>query len=262
MDWMLDKGFENDIRAVTGQTLQGAARRTLMSEAVRRLAGSFPRDPMRITVGSDDLTANSRVVQAIVSNTKDGSPPVRILSFALYKNEAMRVEGTVRRAGYAVGALHGDMVQSARMDTLQRSRDESTRPLVTADMAARRLDILDVGCVLNRSFPLTVESYVYRVGRTGAHSMHPATWCFGAGAAGAVLKEMCACARAARFRFTGHGGKGGRGITFFMGDNHERASQRGRALYTHDPHKHFGDCADAGISGGGRRKSDSENRIE
>jgi ATP-dependent RNA helicase DBP3 len=34
-------------------------------EAVRRLAGTFQRDPVRVTVGSDDLTANSRVEQSI-----------------------------------------------------------------------------------------------------------------------------------------------------------------------------------------------------
>jgi ATP-dependent RNA helicase DBP3 len=85
-DRMLDKGFENDIRSIIGHTMQGAARQTLMCtsihapstlrrfearsivsatwpEAVRRLATSFLHDPVRITVGSDDLTANSRVAQ-------------------------------------------------------------------------------------------------------------------------------------------------------------------------------------------------------
>lgn len=67
-DRMLDKGFENDIRSIIGHTKQGEARQTLMFSAtwpdsVRRLAASFQRDPVRVTVGSDDLTANSRVEQ-------------------------------------------------------------------------------------------------------------------------------------------------------------------------------------------------------
>ena len=86
-DRMLDKGFENDIRAIIGHTKQGAARQTLMCacgliislvlalmlrsvsatwpEAVRRLASSFLRDPVRVTVGSEDLTANSHVAQGV-----------------------------------------------------------------------------------------------------------------------------------------------------------------------------------------------------
>ena len=83
-DRMLDKGFENDIRNIIGRTVQGSERQTLMCEcprlclraassfssvsatwpdAVRRLAATFQRDPVRVTVGSDDLTANSRVEQ-------------------------------------------------------------------------------------------------------------------------------------------------------------------------------------------------------
>ena len=87
---MLDKGFENDIRTIIGYTTQGEGRQTLMCtcgtsyvrvgtishsqnllvsatwpDSVRKLAASFQRDPVRVTVGSDDLTANSRVEQVL-----------------------------------------------------------------------------------------------------------------------------------------------------------------------------------------------------
>lgn len=69
-DRMLDKGFENDIRSIIGHTKQGDGRQTLMfsatwPDAVRRLAATFQRNPVRVTVGSDDLTANSRVEQSV-----------------------------------------------------------------------------------------------------------------------------------------------------------------------------------------------------
>lgn len=69
-DRMLDKGFENDIRNIIGHTRQGEERQTLMfsatwPDAVRRLASTFQRNPVRVTVGSDDLTANSRVEQVV-----------------------------------------------------------------------------------------------------------------------------------------------------------------------------------------------------
>ena len=84
---MLDRGFENDIRTIIGHTAPAEQRQTVMCtfrilsrqvggidltlravsatwpEAVRRLAASFQRNPVRVTVGSDDLTANSRVQQ-------------------------------------------------------------------------------------------------------------------------------------------------------------------------------------------------------
>jgi hypothetical protein len=111
-------------------------------ESVRSLAATFMKTPTRITVGSDELTANARVSQSVeVFNTsRDKDPrlltllkshsteytangkknvPLRILVFALYKKEATRLEQTIRRAGYKVGGLHGDMGQAERMRALE-----------------------------------------------------------------------------------------------------------------------------------------------
>lgn len=108
--------------------------------------------------------------------TKTGTDEARILIFALYKKEASRVEGMLRRQGYAVGALHGDMTQSARMEALDKFKDGTTGLLVATDVAARGLDIPNVGAVINYTFPLTIEDYIHRIGRTGTcllMTMHP-----------------------------------------------------------------------------------------
>ncbi|KAI0327261.1 DEAD-domain-containing protein [Cubamyces sp. BRFM 1775] len=212
-DRMLDKGFEKDIRAIIGHTMQGEARQTLMfsatwPEAVRRLASTFQRNPVRVTVGSDDLTANSRVEQVVEvfddprskdsrllghlrtllpKKSKGSSEDARILIFALYKKEATRVEGMLRSKGFSVMGLHGDMSQSARIDALQQFKTGAATLLVATDVAARGLDIPNVAAVINYTFPLTIEDYIHRIGRTG------------------------------------RGGKSGKSITFFTGENHERA---------------------------------------
>ena len=134
-----------------------------------------------------------------------GDQPARILVFVLYKKEAPRVESMLRRAGHAVGALHGDMSQPARLGALQQFRDGATRVLVATDVAARGLDIPDVACVFNYSFPLTIEDYVHRIGRTGKCGTHFRI------RTGADEKYG-----------SGRGGKDGRSITFFTGSNHER----------------------------------------
>ena len=125
-----------------------------------------------------------------------GASEARILIFALYKKEASRVEQMLSRQGYSVGALHGDMSQSARIETLDRFKNGTTGLMVATDVAARGLDIPNVGAVINYTFPLTIEDYIHRIGRTG------------------------------------RGGKSGRSITFFTGDGHERAlaGELGRVL--------------------------------
>lgn len=119
--------------------------------------------------------------------TTSGASEARILVFALYKKEASRVEQMLRRQGYSVGALHGDMPQSARIETLDKFKNGTTGLMVATDVAARGLDIPNVGMVINYTFPLTIEDYIHRIGRTG------------------------------------RGGKSGRSITFFTGDGHERS---------------------------------------
>ncbi|KAI5451324.1 RNA-dependent ATPase [Naganishia albida] len=193
-DRMLDQGFENDIRKIIGfcpSREQG--RQTVMfsatwPESVRRLASTFLTKPVHITVGSDELTANKRITQIVevFENTrekegrllghlrdffksfpKDSPVPARILVFALYKKEASRLEQTIKRAGYKVAGLHGDLGQDARIRALNSLKDGSVNVLVATDVAARGLDIPSVQLVINVTFPLTTEDYVHRIGRTG-----------------------------------------------------------------------------------------------
>ncbi|OCF43497.1 ATP-dependent RNA helicase DBP3 [Kwoniella heveanensis CBS 569] len=213
-DRMLDQGFENDIRRIIAHTPDHTkGRQTVMfsatwPESVRRLASTFLHDPIRITVGSDELSANKRIEQVVEvldsSRDKDGrllyhlrshlkahpntaASPTRILVFALYKKEAQRLEYTIKRANYAVGALHGDMTQDARFKALDLFKTGKQNVLVATDVAARGLDIPDVGLVINVTFPLTTEDFVHRCGRTG------------------------------------RAGKTGKAVTFFTGEAHEKS---------------------------------------
>lgn len=188
-DRMLDKGFEPDIRAIIGMCKsREEGRHTSMFSAtwppaVRGLAESFMNGPVRVTVGSDELSANRRVEQS-VEVLQDGYAKERrlneflrsvnaqrskdkILIFALYKKEAQRVEQTLRRTGQSVSAIHGDMGQNERIASLERFKTAETPLLVATDVAARGLDIPNVEYVINYTFPLTIEDYVHRIGRTG-----------------------------------------------------------------------------------------------
>ena len=198
-DRMLDKGFEQDIRRITAACLPITQdRQTLMFTAtwpasVRRLAESFMRNPVRITVGdnpSGELRANARIEQRVeVLDTNPKSKETRLLQlirefhahcrnkneqdkdrilvFALYKKEASRIESFLRYKGLSVGAIHGDLSQPVRTAALEGFRRGTTPVLVATDVAARGLDIPAVKAVINVTFPLTVEDYVHRIGRTG-----------------------------------------------------------------------------------------------
>ncbi|RAL59407.1 hypothetical protein DID88_006895 [Monilinia fructigena] len=169
-DRMLDKGFEEEIRKIINTTPSLGKRQTLMftatwPESVRELAATFMTSPVKIAIGDNptgDLRANSRIVQKVevveprdkeyrlmqlLKQYQSGSQKDdRILVFCLYKKEATREQ---------------------RTRSLEAFKSGNTPVLVATDVAARGLDIPAVKLVINCTFPLTVEDYVHRIGRTG-----------------------------------------------------------------------------------------------
>ena len=190
-DRMLDKGFEEEIRKIINTTPAIGKRQTLMftatwPENVRTLAATFMQDPVKISIGdnpSGDLRANTRIVQKVevvdprgkeyrlmqlLKQYQSGAQKDdRILVFCLYKKEATRVEQFIRQKGFRVVGIHGDLSQEQRTRSLEAFKSGNTPILVATDVAARGLDIPAVKLVLNCTFPLTVEDYVHRIGRTG-----------------------------------------------------------------------------------------------
>lgn len=194
-DRMLDLGFEPDIRAIISHCPDSQTRQTLMfsatwPESVRKLAAEFIVDPLRITIGkdveeleSDTLAANKRItqtvevmdefkrdarlVQILQEHTKGGAQHKKILVFVLYKKEVDRVERLLRQKGFNAVGMSSDKSQADRVAALDNFKNGKCRMLVATDVAGRGLDINDIALVVNYSFPLTIEDYVHRIGRTG-----------------------------------------------------------------------------------------------
>ncbi|RUP47016.1 P-loop containing nucleoside triphosphate hydrolase protein [Jimgerdemannia flammicorona] len=161
-DRMLDIGFEQAVRSIISRTRPD--RQTLMfsatwPESVRKLALDFQRAPVKVTIGSPDLSASQNVTQIVEvmanPNDKEGrlmqllekyhkSRKNRVLVFALYKKEATRVESVLARRGYKVVAIHGDKNQYQRTEALGQFKGGSFPLMIATDVAARGLDIPDV----------------------------------------------------------------------------------------------------------------------
>ncbi|KAG5997463.1 RNA-dependent ATPase [Claviceps spartinae] len=195
-DRMLDKGFEDDIKEILGACPPREKRQTLMftatwPQSVQALAATFMVSPVKVTIGSGgretdgsiELQANIRIsqtveviegrekefrlLQLIKQHQQGKQKDDRILVFCLYKKEATRVEQFLGRKGIRVGGIHGDLKQEQRTRSLEAFKTGQTPVLVATDVAARGLDIPEVKLVINVTFPLTIEDYVHRIGRTG-----------------------------------------------------------------------------------------------
>ncbi|MEL6728840.1 MAG: DEAD/DEAH box helicase [Pseudomonadota bacterium] len=182
-DRMLDMGFIPDIEKIC--KLLPPRRQTLLFSAtmpkeIARLAKTFQKDPIRIEVARQSKTAETikqhvvkidrgddkakrtalrRVIES--RNVKNG------IVFCNRKREVDIVAKSLSTHGFSAAPIHGDLPQSARTETLTKFREGELQLLVASDVAARGLDIPDVGHVFNYAPPPKDEDYVHRIGRTG-----------------------------------------------------------------------------------------------
>jgi ATP-dependent RNA helicase DDX5/DBP2 len=178
-DRMLDMGFEPQVRKICSQIRPD--RQTLMfsatwPEEVRSLAATFMRSPVRIHIGSQQLTANTDVAQHILVLPHDGEKSralidvirrvgrARVLVFTKTKKTCDDVMFDLKRAGFNSMAIHGDKEQVHRDRVLMRLRNEEDAILVATDVAARGLDVKNLEAVVNYDFPSNIEDYVHRIG--------------------------------------------------------------------------------------------------
>ncbi|HEY9549908.1 MAG TPA: DEAD/DEAH box helicase, partial [Kiloniellaceae bacterium] len=181
-DRMLDMGFMPDVERIVG--LLPKIRQTLFFSAtmppeIRRLADAFLINPKAISV-DPPASAAQTVTQGLVKlrgAAKEKRAALRslirsegvksALVFCNRKRDVDVVFRSLERHGFSVAALHGDMAQPVRMETLASFKDSKVQILVCSDVAARGLDIPAVSHVFNFDVPSNPEDYVHRIGRTG-----------------------------------------------------------------------------------------------
>jgi ATP-dependent RNA helicase RhlE len=177
---MLDMGFVHDVKRIIAKLPQ--KRHTLFFSAtmppeIRQLADAILHEPVKVEVTPVSSTAET-VGQELyfVGKKHKGSLLVHLLQnpairtalvFSRTKHGADRIAKNLNRAGVRAAAIHGDKSQGARQNALSDFKSGKLRILVATDIAARGIDIDELGHVFNFDLPNIPETYVHRIGRTG-----------------------------------------------------------------------------------------------
>jgi superfamily II DNA/RNA helicase len=179
-DRMLDMGFIPDVERIVG--LLPKTRQTLFFSAtmppeIRRLADAFLNQPVEIAVAPPASPAALVEQSLVVVAAEDKREALRrliasedvknALIFCNRKRDVDILQKSLSRHGLDAAALHGDMSQPKRTETLERFKNGEIRLLVCSDVAARGLDIQGLSHVFNFDVPYHAEDYVHRIGRTG-----------------------------------------------------------------------------------------------
>ena len=188
-DEMLDQGFGPDVDRIIGFIPAGTAAQrqnalfsATLPEWARTVAARLLKNPVEVRV--DDgrpASVSPESVESIVYDVPEGGKP-SVLRALLNQDQAAGsatlVFGRTRHGvkklakqlvveGYNAGALQSDLSQNQRDRVIQQFRQGDVTILVATNVAARGLDIADLGRVINYDLPENGSLFTHRVGRTG-----------------------------------------------------------------------------------------------
>jgi len=179
-DEMLDMGFREDLERL----LEAAPsqRRTLLFSAtipreIAALAKRYQRDALRIAATTEaerhrdiEYVAVPVVPRerdlAVVNLLRYHDAPGALV-FCATRDGVTRLSANLNERGFSVAALSGELSQRERNQALQALRDGRARVCVATDVAARGLDLPELGLVIHADLPQNKQVLVHRSGRTG-----------------------------------------------------------------------------------------------
>jgi ATP-dependent RNA helicase RhlE len=179
-DRMLDMGFLPDIRRILRHVPQ--KRQTLFFSAtmppeILKLTGEMLRNPEMIQKARQAAPA-SGITQAVYPVAQDAKRLLLLhllkrgeigqaLVFTRTKHRTNRLAEFLVRSGIKAERIHGNRSQGQRTAALAGFKSGRFPVLVATDIAARGIDVEELGHVVNFDVPQAPEDYIHRVGRTG-----------------------------------------------------------------------------------------------
>ena len=183
VDRMLDMGFLRDVKRIVA--MLPVKRQSLFFSAtlapnIVDLAQSILRNPAHVSIAPETTTAE-KISQQVCFVARDSKRPLLeqllrgqdaakeqklTIVFSRTKHGANKLAKSLCLAGFQADAIHGNKSQAQREKALDRFKKGLTPVLVATDVAARGVDVKDVGLVVNFDLPNEPEAYVHRIGRT------------------------------------------------------------------------------------------------
>jgi ATP-dependent RNA helicase DeaD len=179
-DEMLDLGFREELETLLNAT--PSDRQTLLfsatlPKAILGLAKSYQRNALRLALSKENEPHGDIEYRAFPIHARDSEHAVvnslryfdapGALVFCSTREAVRHLHANLQERGFSVVALSGELKQYERTNALQALRDGRARVCVATDVAARGLDMPDLGLVIHADLPQNRQALLHRSGRTG-----------------------------------------------------------------------------------------------
>ena len=181
-DRLLDMGFIPSVKRIVRFSPRKEQRQTLMFSAtfsydVLNLAQQWLFEPVTVEIEPEKKT-NADVEQRVYMVAKSDKyklleeilrvePIVKVMIFANRRDQVRKLYDHLKRDGYKVVMLSGEIAQDKRLKMLDQFKNGQHNIMIATDVAGRGIHVDGVSHVVNFTLPEQSDDYVHRIGRTG-----------------------------------------------------------------------------------------------
>ncbi|TCM67752.1 ATP-dependent RNA helicase RhlB [Acinetobacter calcoaceticus] len=181
-DRLLDMGFIPSVKRIVRYSPRKEQRQTLMFSAtfsydVLNLAQQWLHEPVTVEIEPEKKT-NADVEQRVyvVANQDkykllreiiSDEPIEKVMIFANRRDQVRKLYDHLKRDGYKVVMLSGEIAQDKRLKMLDQFKNGQHNIMIATDVAGRGIHVDGVSHVINFTLPEQSDDYVHRIGRTG-----------------------------------------------------------------------------------------------
>ena len=181
-DRMLDMGFIPQVRRLVQLTPKKEDRQTLLYSAtftpeIMRLSQSWTFEPVTVEIDAEKVATDTVEQKIYIASTEEKMILLQnilrsdevdsVMVFANRRDICRTLHETLKKQGFKVGILSGDVPQNRRMKALESFKSGALKVMVATDVAGRGIHVDGVSHVINYTLPEEPEDYVHRIGRTG-----------------------------------------------------------------------------------------------
>ncbi|MGU3166108.1 ATP-dependent RNA helicase RhlB [Acinetobacter baumannii] len=181
-DRLLDMGFIPSVKRIVRYSPRKEQRQTLMFSAtfsydVLNLARQWLFEPVTVEIEPEQKTNNDVEQRVYVVAKQDKyrllqdilreEPIDKVMIFANRRDQVRRLYDHLKKDGYKVGMLSGEIAQDKRLKMLEQFKQGKHNIMIATDVAGRGIHVDGVSHVVNFTLPEQSDDYVHRIGRTG-----------------------------------------------------------------------------------------------
>ena len=180
-DKMLNKGFVEDMEFILNKipinSVKGLFSATIDNQ-IKYICDKYLKTSNILDIKYNDILEKKQIDESKIKTFENDKyknlkniiykeNPESLIIFCNTKDKVKKIYSNMKKDGFLVEELHGDMSQDKRIFVIKDFKNNKFNILISTDVAARGIHIDDISLVINYDVPRDKENYIHRIGRTG-----------------------------------------------------------------------------------------------